>query len=185
MAIATTMNRRRVSSLAVLIGFLISVWTNNEVACFAVGSNLPRSYARQVLNSREASLSIRQKSSLLWDSPTTSEGDAPETDEVQFLRGGGTKATDVGIWPSNDALDKQLMKIAVPCIANFAIAPMVGAVDLFWVNQMRNPLAIAGQAAANSVFNSVYWLASFLPSGTSFFDCELTKNFVHGVSLHK
>lgn len=68
-------------------------------------------------------------------------------------------------WPCGDVLDKQLIKIALPCIANFAINPLVGAVDLFWINRMGNTLAVAGQAAANQIFSSSFWLTSFLPSG--------------------
>ena len=72
---------------------------------------------------------------------------------------------DISIWPCMDRLDRRLIKIALPCIANFAISPLIGAVDLFWVNRMGNALAVAGQAAANQVFSSAFWLASFLPSG--------------------
>jgi Na+-driven multidrug efflux pump len=56
------------------------------------------------------------------------------------------------------------MKISLPVVANFAIAPLIGAIDLFWVNQMSDPLAVAGQAAANQVFTSIFFLTSFLPS---------------------
>jgi Na+-driven multidrug efflux pump len=44
---------------------------------------------------------------------------------------------------------------------------LIGAVDLFWVNRMGNPLAVAGQAAANQVFSSAFWFVSFLPSITA------------------
>lgn len=71
-------------------------------------------------------------------------------------------------WPCGDELDKQLIKITLPCIANFAINPLVGAVDLFWINRMGNTLAVAGQAAANQIFTSSFWLTSFLPSGKIF-----------------
>lgn len=64
-------------------------------------------------------------------------------------------------------MDRRLIKIALPVIANFAINPLIGAVDLFWVNRMGNALAVAGQAAANQVFNSVFWLTSFLPAVTA------------------
>ena len=70
-------------------------------------------------------------------------------------------------WPCYDELDKKLIKIALPCIANFAINPLVGAVDLFWINRMGNTLAVAGQAAANQIFSSAFWLTSFLPSVTA------------------
>jgi len=72
----------------------------------------------------------------------------------------------VSIWPKMDELDKRMMKIALPCIANFAINPLIGAVDLFWVNRMGNALAVAGQSAANQVFSSAFWIVSVLPSGT-------------------
>ena len=70
-----------------------------------------------------------------------------------------------GVWPCFDKMDKDLIKIAVPVIGNFAINPLIGAVDLFWVNRMGNALAVAGQAAANQVFSSAFWFTSFLPSG--------------------
>mmetsp|Transcript_13510 Transcript_13510/g.20499 ORF Transcript_13510/g.20499 Transcript_13510/m.20499 type:complete len:680 (+) Transcript_13510:220-2259(+) len=70
-------------------------------------------------------------------------------------------------WPCGDKLDRELIKIALPCIANFAINPLVGAVDLFWINRMGNTLAVAGQAAANQIFSSSFWLTSFLPSVTA------------------
>jgi hypothetical protein len=40
-------------------------------------------------------------------------------------------------WPCMDALDRRLIAIALPVIANFAISPLIGAVDLFWVNRMK------------------------------------------------
>jgi len=73
----------------------------------------------------------------------------------------------ISIWPQMDDLDKRMMKIALPCIANFAINPLVGAVDLFWVNRMGNALAVAGQSAANQVFSSAFWIVSVLPSVTA------------------
>jgi putative MATE family efflux protein len=69
--------------------------------------------------------------------------------------------------PCGDELDKKLVKIAIPTIANFAINPLVGAVDLFWINRTGNPLAVAGQAAANQIFTSSFWLTSFLPAVTA------------------
>jgi len=66
-----------------------------------------------------------------------------------------------------DQLDRRLIEFSLPVIANYAINPLIGAVDLFWVNRMGNALAVAGQSAANQVFNSVFWLTSFLPSVTA------------------
>ena len=39
------------------------------------------------------------------------------------------------------------------------------------MNRMGNALAVAGQAAANQVFNTAFWMVSFLPSGEFIF-CE-------------
>lgn len=72
-----------------------------------------------------------------------------------------------GLWPCFDALDKRLIMISIPMIINFSITPLVGANDLFWTNRMGDALAVAGQAGATQVFNSAFWLASFLPSVTS------------------
>ena len=66
--------------------------------------------------------------------------------------------------PRFSNLDHTLMKLSVPAILNFAVIPLVGAIDLFWVGRMGNPLALAGQSAANQVFSSAFWIISFLPS---------------------
>ena len=71
----------------------------------------------------------------------------------------------VSIFPCGDDLDKRLMKIAIPMTITFLVTPLMGAIDLFWVNRMGNALAVAGQAASNQVYNTAFWLASFLPSG--------------------
>jgi MATE family multidrug resistance protein len=71
------------------------------------------------------------------------------------------------VWPCGDDLDRRLIATSLPVICNFAIGPLIGATDLFWVNRMGNALAVAGQAAANQVFSSVFWLTSFLPSVTA------------------
>jgi hypothetical protein len=73
-----------------------------------------------------------------------------------------------GNWPCFDTMDRKLITISLPVIANFAINPLIGAVDLFWVNRMGNALAVAGQSAANQVFSSAFWFSSFLPSGKKF-----------------
>eukprot|EP00536_Pseudo-nitzschia_multiseries_P001265 jgi/Psemu1/317538/estExt_fgenesh1_pm.C_150030 len=66
-----------------------------------------------------------------------------------------------------DKMDKELIRISLPVIGNYAIGPLIGAVDLFWVNRMGNALAVAGQSAANQVFSSAFWFTSFLPSVTA------------------
>merc|ERR1711871_186439 len=57
-----------------------------------------------------------------------------------------------------------IWKIALPAMLNLAIMPLVGAADTFWVGRMKDALALAGQGAANQIFNSAFWIISFLPS---------------------
>ena len=68
------------------------------------------------------------------------------------------------ILPCGDELDKRIVTLAIPAVANFLILPLVGAVDTFWVGRMGNALSLAGQGAANQVFSSSFWIISFLPS---------------------
>ena len=100
-------------------------------------------------------------SSIADESPNLTIEDGAQTANKELE----VETTEQRKWPCGDVLDKQLIKIALPCIANFAINPLVGAVDLFWINRMGNTLAVAGQAAANQIFSSSFWVISFLPSG--------------------
>jgi putative MATE family efflux protein len=68
------------------------------------------------------------------------------------------------IFPSGDALDFKILKLSAPAVLNLAILPLVGAVDTFWVGRMGEALCLAGQGAANQIFNSAFWIFSFLPS---------------------
>jgi hypothetical protein len=128
---------------------------------------------------RQEMVSISSSSDLEGDNrdddpKLKSETTTTMTTKQLNVRGGGDTTTvpsrnseEVRAWPCGDALDRKLIKIALPCIANFAINPLVGAVDLFWINRMGNTLAVAGQAAANQIFSSAFWLTSFLPSVTA------------------
>jgi hypothetical protein len=66
--------------------------------------------------------------------------------------------------PRNDALDKVISKLTVPAVLNLAILPLVGAADTFWVGRMGDAFCLAGQGAANQIFNSAFWICSFLPN---------------------
>lgn len=98
--------------------------------------------------------------------PQSDEAIVPSTaqDSTSLSQPITTNKNLPGAWPCMDELDKSLIKISLPVIANFAIAPLVGTIDLFFINRMGNALAVAGQAASNQVFGSVFWLTSFLPS---------------------
>jgi hypothetical protein len=155
------------TTILYLLTFFSATHNNLGVFCLVLGSSHGASRHKHGLGLLSSIKPPIQKRSILKAAATSvgsGDGQKPKA-PVQYIRGGGMPSSDVRIWPTFDALDQRLTKIALPCILNFAIAPLVGAVDLFWVNRMGNPLAVAGQAAANQVFSSAFWLASFLPSG--------------------
>ena len=135
------------------------------------GSSKDSSVLLQQRLTSKSTTSLLETAADLADDDSTSEitpdpSDAAIVPSDDILRGGGSRRfVDVpGPWPAFDELDMRLIRISLPVIANFAINPLIGAVDLFWVSRMGDPLAVAGQAAANQVFNSAFWLTSFLPS---------------------
>jgi Na+-driven multidrug efflux pump len=65
------------------------------------------------------------------------------------------------------ALDRLILATAVPSMINMAVVPLVNAVDTFWVGRMGSALALAGQAAANHAFFTLYFLVSYLPTITA------------------
>jgi len=65
------------------------------------------------------------------------------------------------------ALDKMILGTAIPSMINLAVVPLVNSVDTFWVGRMGVALALAGQAAANSCFFTLYFLVAFLPTMTA------------------
>lgn len=174
--------------------FLVTLLSSNgRVCCFAIGGGCSASWTphsrRRSLDKQNVGQQIKRcKSRTIKDvfpqgsSSSTSLVSSVSSDvneqlpddinnsnqaEEDHLRGGAQTAQDPGMWPRFDELDMRLIKISLPVIANFAINPLIGAVDLFWVNRMGNALAVAGQAAANQVFNSAFWITSFLPSVTA------------------
>ncbi|CAK0822756.1 unnamed protein product [Prorocentrum cordatum] len=58
----------------------------------------------------------------------------------------------------------RILRVFLPAVANLLLMPLVGAVDLFWVGQTGDALAIAGMGAANQVYTTIYFLSSFLPA---------------------
>lgn len=64
-------------------------------------------------------------------------------------------------------LDREIFATTLPLSAIFAIIPLASTVSLFWVNRLGSTLSVAGQAAANQVYSSAFWLFSFLPSVTA------------------
>lgn len=63
-----------------------------------------------------------------------------------------------------DNLDKNISRLLLPAILNYALFPVSSAVDTYWVGKLGNALALSGQGAANQVYNSVFWFLSILPN---------------------
>ena len=112
--------------------------------------------------------SLSNELSIQSDStPTSNEvrnGEEGNADDEQSSSSSLSSSEITRKWPCGDDMDRTLIQNSIPLIANFAIVPLIGAVDLFWVNRMGDALAVAGQAAANQVFSSAFWITSFLPT---------------------
>jgi MatE len=156
--------RRNRICLVLLCYSLVSILCNSDVVRgYSIGAYTfrPRSlrpYIHPLIQSWKPNRKYQLEASVVTDEPI---------DEVNVDDTSGPQGVLPRIWPCGDDLDRRLIALSLPVIANFAIGPLIGAVDLFWVNRMGNALAVAGQAAANQVFNSVFWLTSFLPSVTA------------------
>lgn len=117
----------------VLMAFSVLLSYSQLCQSFAVGNlqHLPTG-SRKIVRNKLLHLSVK---------------DAIEDDNRSIKGRSGFTQDIPGMWPCMDALDQRLIKIALPVIANFAINPLIGAVDLFWVNRMGNALAVAGVSA--------------------------------------
>ena len=87
-----------------------------------------------------------------------------ETEEIKIVKPRFGMAIDPEVLPRNDETDKLIMKLFIPAVLNFLIIPLVGIVDVFWVGRMGDAVALAAQGAANQVFQSAFWIISFIPS---------------------
>lgn len=65
--------------------------------------------------------------------------------------------------PKNDNLDRKIIGTALPNMVNMLVVPLVNSVDTFWVGRMGSALALAGQAAANNAFMTIFYFLNFLP----------------------
>ena len=69
----------------------------------------------------------------------------------------------ISAFPRGDDLDVKIFSLALPAMLNLVIIPLTSAVDMYYIGKMNNALAIAGSAAACQVYNSIFWVLSFLP----------------------
>lgn len=99
------------------------------------------------------------------------KGEEPEEDVSPVTPTNATTASSTNRFraslPQNDELDKRILQTAVPSMINLAVVPIVNAVDTFWVGRLGVALALAGQAAANSAFFTLFFLVNYLPTITA------------------
>ena len=65
--------------------------------------------------------------------------------------------------PRMDETDYTILKLWGPAVLNLILPTLLGAVDVFWVGRMNDAAALAGQGAANQVFDSMAFVVSFIP----------------------
>ncbi len=75
-----------------------------------------------------------------------------------------------------DAMDKMLIRNTLPLIGVTAIVPFLQSIDLFWVNQLGDTLAVSAQSASNTLYQFAFGLISFIPSVTA---TLVSKNFAN------
>ena len=66
-----------------------------------------------------------------------------------------------------DAMDKMIISNTLPLVGLAAIVPILQSIELFWVNQLGDTLAVSAQSAANTLYQFSFGLISFLPNVTA------------------
>ena len=80
-----------------------------------------------------------------------------------------------------DTMDKMLIRNTLPLIGVTAIVPFLQSIDLFWVNQLGDTLAVSAQSASNTLYQFAFGLISFIPSVTA---TLVSKNFANNDLEH-
>jgi len=114
-----------------------------------------------------ADLNAKNDETVLNDGAETSETIAGAAEEEAETIAGRKRDRFRNMIPANDELDKTIVKNAIPSMINLAVVPLVNSVDTFWVGRMGIALALAGQAAANQAFFTLFFLVNYLPTITA------------------
>ena len=56
-------------------------------------------------------------------------------------------------------LDKEIFSLSKSSFFNFAMTPIIGAVDTYWIARLNKGSMLAGQGNADRLFNSVFSIA--------------------------
>jgi putative MATE family efflux protein len=95
---------------------------------------------------------------------------APRSRQQRFLEslpGNRAHEKSGSLASPSKSLDRIVLETAIPSMINMAVVPLVNSVDTFWVGRMGIALALAGQAAANQAFFTLYFLVNYLPTITA------------------
>ena len=65
------------------------------------------------------------------------------------------------------AIDREILRIALPSIVSNITVPLLGLVDVTIVGHLGNPAYIGAIAVGGLLFNIIYWIFGFLRMGTS------------------
>lgn len=65
------------------------------------------------------------------------------------------------------AIDRQILRIALPSIVSNITVPLLGLVDVTIVGHLGSPAYIGAIAVGGLLFNIIYWIFAFLRMGTS------------------
>jgi MATE family multidrug resistance protein len=151
---------------AICVIFLLIFASCCPIQAFAQGkvfSDLPhqRSHRNSPLNFvLSKPLSQLMDKSMHISSLVASEigGNPKDKQEIQ------AKPQILSSLPCMEELDRRILLTALPAALHLAIIPLVALIDSRAVGKLNNPLAFAGQGAANQVFSSAIWMLSFLPN---------------------
>jgi putative MATE family efflux protein len=121
------------------------------------------SYARNLKFASSPTNVFSSKSSTIEASPSELNNEYVTKGSSRFLEALPAIATKNKL----DETDKTILKAALPSMLNMAVVPIVNAVDTLYVGRLGITLALAGQAAANQAFFSLFFLVSFLPTITA------------------
>jgi len=124
--------------------------------------NISQSQGTKIQKQKYESIEANIEPSSLHDKP-----DGDNMDSIESTERSPSNISKQHRWAQITDLDRQIFATTLPLSAIFAIIPLASAISLFWVNRLGSTLSVAGQAAANQVYSSAFWLFSFLPSVTA------------------
>ena len=61
-------------------------------------------------------------------------------------------------------IDIDILKLSQASICNYAMTPLIGTIDTYWISRLKDPSILAGQGSADRLFNSIYSILSIAPS---------------------